>query len=525
MAPKTLGGLLLSRAREDPERTFMVWQGREHGRGWLAERAIAYAAALKERGIGRGDRVALLLPNMPEFVVAFLGNALRGAITVPLNPMLKGPEVRYQIEKTRASMLLYAPAFAETVGHVRRAASLRHLVSVGKPPFKDDTFRSLQALDAGASGLAAAADDAQPGDVAAILFTSGTTGNPKGAMLTHANYLANARQLAAHTGMGPADRPLCVLPLFHVNGQVVTVVTPLYSGASMALLPGFSKETFLPAVAAARATSFSAVPTIYALLMTLPDRDKHDLSSLRYCICGAAPMPVELFQRFQEAFRTKILEGYGLTEGTCASCVNPVDGPRKVGTIGIALGGQEVRLVDDGGAEVPAGAVGEIAVRGDNVMAGYYEDPEATAQAIRGGWLHTGDMATRDADGYFTIVGRKKEMIIRGGENIYPKEIEEVVYQAPGVLEAAVVGVPDPVWGEVVALFVVPRPGTEVAEDGLRRFLSERLADYKLPRHVVFREALPKTATGKIRKGELRDTMVPAHGPTSSPAPPRGTPA
>lgn len=497
---ETLGSLLRVRAEEDPSAPFMVWRDAPLRRGWLWDRARRYAAGLRAAGIAPGDRVALLLGNCPEFVIAFFGNALAGAVSVPLNTNLKGPEVRYQLEKTAAVMLVYGPAFAPAVAAVRRLASVRRFVCVGKPPFRDPSFPSLL------WGTGEDRDDGRPEEAAAILFTSGTTGAPKGAMLSHANYLANAEQIARFVGMGPADRPLCVLPLFHVNGQVVTLVTPLFAGASMALLPGFSRETFLASVAAAKATSFSAVPTIYALLLTLPDREKYDLSSLRYCICGAAPMPVEVFQRFERAFGARIVEGYGLTEGTCASSINPLDGTRKVGTIGVPLPGQEMKLVDGEGREVvDPGGVGEIVLRGPNVMMGYYGDPEATARTIRAGWLHTGDLGTRDADGYFTIVGRAKEMIIRGGENVYPKEIEEAVYQDPRVVEAAAVGVADPVWGEEVVLFLVSTPGSDLDEAAVRSHLTARLADYKCPRYIFFREALPRTATGKIRKGELRE--------------------
>ena len=498
----TLGLLLTERAASDPDATFMVWQGQEYSRRWLHRRATAYAITLKERGLEPGDRVALLLANGPEFVIAFFGNALAGLVSVPLNVLLKGPELRYQIDKTEAAFLIYDHRFGAQVGALRTCPSVKGFVSVGgKPPFRDRLFPSLL-WGEGDPGRGPA-----PEDVAAILFTSGTTGHPKGAMLTHANYLANAAQLGEFTKMGPGDRPLCVLPLFHVNGQVVTLITPLYTEASMALLPGFSKETFLASVAEVKATSFSAVPTIYAVLLAQPDAGAHDLSSLKYCICGAAPMPVEVFTRFQEVFKTSIVEGYGLTEGTCASVVNPIDGPRKVGTIGVPLPGQEVRVVGNDGSEVPTGEIGEIAIRGANVMKGYFRDETATAAAVVDGWLHTGDLATRDDDGYLTIVGRKKEMIIRGGENIYPKEIEEVAYRQPGILEAAAVGIPHDVWGEEVALFVVAAEGADLSPEAVDAHLKAHLADFKCPREIAFRDALPKTATGKIRKGELRDSF------------------
>ncbi|MFQ6618919.1 MAG: class I adenylate-forming enzyme family protein, partial [Fidelibacterota bacterium] len=246
-------------------------------------------------------------------------------------------------------------------------------------------------------------------------------------------------------------------------------------------------------------------PTVYAILLNLPDAEKYDLSSLRICICGAAPMPVEVFRKFEEKFKAFILEGYGLSEGTCVSSVNPLDGTRKIGSIGLPIPEQEMKIFDDQDRELPQGEIGEIVIRGENVMVGYYKNPEATAETLRNGWLHTGDLGYVDEEGYFYIVGRKKEMIIRGGENIYPKEIEEVLYRHPKIAEAAVVGLPDKIWGEEVSAFIVLKLGESLSEEEVIAYCKEHLADYKCPQKVMFTGVFPKTATGKIQKGKLRE--------------------
>jgi long-chain acyl-CoA synthetase len=340
-------------------------------------------------------------------------------------------------------------------------------------------------------------------DIAGIIYTSGTTGYPKGVLLTHHNYCFNAWEITVAAQMTEADRFMCILPLFHVNGQLVTVLSPLYASGSMILSKGFSPKEFLPRLARYQATAFSGVPTVYAILNNLPDAEQYDLSSLRFCICGAAPMPVEVFETFERKYKAFILEGYGLSEGTCASSINPLDGNRKIGSIGLPLQGQEIRIVDDQAQEVPKGQVGEIVVRGENLMQGYYRNPQATADTLKDGWLHTGDLGHEDGDGYFFIAGRKKEMIIRGGENIYPKEIEEVLYKHPGVLDAAVVGIPDKIWGEEVGAFIVPKEGVELKDAEIIDYCKSKLANYKCPRMVFFWDALPKTATGKIQKNKI----------------------
>ena len=342
----------------------------------------------------------------------------------------------------------------------------------------------------------------------AIVYTSGTTGYPKGVILTHRNLLTNGTAIARAVKMTESDRFMCILPLFHVNGMTVTIMAPLCSGGSMILNETFSATKFWETLAKYRATGFSAVPTVYSILLNRPEVQGLDLSSLRFGICGAAPLPVELMRAFEEKFKMIIIEGYGLTEGTCASCVNPIDGTRKPGSIGVPLENIEMKIFDDNDNELEAGKIGEIVSRGPNTMKGYFKNAEATAQTLKNNWLHTGDIGYVDNDGYFYIVDRKKDMIIRGGENIYPREVEEVLYKHPKVLEAAVIGLPDKIWGEAVVAVIVLKKNEIIDEKDIIAFCKERLADYKCPKRVYFKESLPKTATGKIQKQLLKKMIM-----------------
>ncbi len=517
----TIATLLEERAAERPEQPYLLWKDHQLSYGQLRDVADAVGRRLLSLGLVPGDRVAIHLPNCAEFVHVFFGAMRAGLVAVPMNSQLKERELKYILQNSEARACISVWPLVNMVRNVRgELPALKTIVISGTCPVPRDAW--AQELGEGLLPY----DDFLPGPgfvpappapldasaEAAIIYTSGTTGNPKGVVLTHHNYGTNLRQLIRAADIKPEDRFLCVLPLFHVNAQVVTLLAPLGAGASVVLLEKFSPVEFLEAIHKYQVTTFSAVPTIYAILNNRLDLGKYDLSHLRFCICGAAPMPVEVFETFEKKFKARIVEGYGLSEGTCASSVNPVDGVRKVGSIGVPLEGQEMRIVDDHGVPVAPGVTGEIVVRGENVMKGYFKDPAASEAALREGWLHTGDLGHVDSDGYFWIAGRKKEMIIRGGENIYPKEIEDVLYAHPRVAEAAVVGLPDPVWGEEVGAFIVLREKTKLTHqhllsDEVISFLKERLADYKLPRKVFFRDNLPRTATGKVQKHVLKASV------------------
>jgi acyl-CoA synthetase (AMP-forming)/AMP-acid ligase II len=364
----------------------------------------------------------------------------------------------------------------------------------------DDPLAALRG-----AGSIAEPERVGPDDLMALVYTSGTTGRPKGAMLSHRNFLSDTRMLAELVPAVRGDVLGMVLPLFHVNAQLVTTVMPMLLGAQVAMWDRFSASTFWSTVERFQPVTFSAVPTMLAALLHAPGAQEAAENTIRYVICGAAPLSPALFRRFEAQFGIAVLEGYGLTEGACCSTLNPFPGPRKIGSIGLPVRGQEVRVIGDDGREVADGEPGEVVIRGPNVMLGYYHRPEATAEALRDGWLHTGDVATRDADGYLYLVDRKKDMIIRGGENIYPREIEDVLLEHPGVREAAVVGRPEAVRGEEVHAVVALVAGTDLAD--VEAFCRERLAPFKVPVTWELVEALPKTSTGKIDKKPLRERV------------------
>ncbi len=500
---QTIKDLLIEREARLKNKTFIFWENDEVSYSKLLDTARRIGSSLAGKGLNRDDKVCIWLQNRPEFTYLMFGCAFSGTVLVPINTQFKAEEAQYIIDNSEAKLLITQPEFYEMAAKIKpNCPKLKEIVVVDQAPSGTTPFSELynpaQSVDREISEQ----------DIASIIYTSGTTGYPKGVLLTQKNYLVNASQIAQAAKMTEADRFMCILPLFHVNGQLVTVLAPLYAGAKMILTKGFSPKDFLARLARYQATAFSGVPTVYAILNNQPDAEKYDLSSLRFCICGAAPMPVEVFETFERKYKAFILEGYGLSEGTCASSLNPLDGTRKIGSIGTPLKGQEMRIVDDKDQEAARGSVGEIVVRGENVMKGYYRNQQATEDTLKGGWLHTGDLGYQDPDGYFFIVGRKKEMIIRGGENIYPKEIEEVLYKHPGVLDAAVVGLPDKVWGEEVGAFIVPKPGQTLTEPELIEYCKARIANYKCPRRVFFREELPKTATGKIQKRKILEQYL-----------------
>jgi len=340
-------------------------------------------------------------------------------------------------------------------------------------------------------------------DAAVIIYTSGTTGTPKGATLMHSNLAAGADTARDLVDAGPDSVGLATLPLFHVFGMNSVMNATFQGGGTMTLIPRFEPGKALEVIERDKATTFAGVPTMYAAMLNHPDREKHDVSSLELCVSGGAAMPVEVLRGFDEAFGAKILEGYGLSETTGMGSFNVPDRERKAGSIGIPIGGTEFKLVDDDGNEVGPGERGEIVMRGPFVMKGYWNKPEATEDVMRGGWFHTGDIATVDEDGYFFIVDRKKDLVIRGGYNVYPREIEEVLYSHPAVREAAVIGMPHDQLGEEVAAAVALKDGAEATPDEIRDYVKQRVAAYKYPRKVWIADELPKTPTGKILKREI----------------------
>jgi long-chain acyl-CoA synthetase len=437
--------------------------------------------SLRRRGITTGDVVAVMLPNRAELVITLFAAWRLGAAVTPINPALTPAEAEYQIADSGAKVVI-GDALSLS-GNTMEVAELR-----GGEDSAEDLSRTSAEVNA----------------LALLIYTSGTTGKPKGVMLDHTNLTAMCEMVIEAARMNADDHSLLVLPLFHVNGIVVSILSPLLAGGRATIAGRFAADTFFRTIENVRPTYFSAVPAIYAMLSALPDTPRPDLSSVRVAVCGAAPMPAELIERFEDRYGIPIVEGYGLSEGTCASTINPIDGMRKPGTVGLPMPGQEVGIMNRSGALLLAGEIGEVVVRGPNVMRGYLNKPCETERTVVNGWLRTGDIGRFDEDGYLVIVDRIKDMIIRGGENIYPKEIESVLHGHPGVLEAAVVGRAHDVLGEVPVAFVALRPQTAVTAEELLEHCRRSLSKYKLPADVVTLESLPKNPIGKIDKPALR---------------------
>jgi long-chain acyl-CoA synthetase len=414
---------------------------------------------------------------------------------VPMNPLLKAREVEYYLGDSGAKLIFAWDGVSVEAAKGAEAAGADFV------PVVPASFDQLLAEHAPEAAVTSRADD----DTAVILYTSGTTGRPKGAELTHANLVRNAAVTATTLlRLEPDDVVMGCLPLFHSFGQTCGLNAAVSSGASLTLLPRFDPGSALGVIQRDGVTVFEGVPTMYAALLNHPSRGDHDVSSLRLCVSGGAALPVEVLRGFEDAFGCIILEGYGLSETSPVASFNHPDRERKAGSIGTPIQGVEMRVVDALGGDVPAGEVGEIAIRGHNLMKGYWEREEATREAIPDGWFRSGDLARQDDDGYFFIVDRKKDLIIRGGYNVYPREVEEVLYEHPAVAEAAVVGLPHPTHGEEVGAAVVLKPGAEATPAELQAFCKERVAAYKYPRHVWLEAALPKTATGKVLRREVQ---------------------
>jgi long-chain acyl-CoA synthetase len=489
-----LAAILTNSAERHPDRPASRLDGFELTYAALDDASARVAGMLHAAGVGKGDRVGLMLPNIPYFPIVYYGILRLGASVVPMNVLLKRREVAFYLGDSQASAVFAWHEFADAAQAGADDAGVAcTLVAPGE-------FEQL--LEAGEARPELAEVEGE--EVAVILYTSGTTGTPKGAELTHANLSANVKAANGLFNLGPDAVTLGALPLFHSFGQTCAMNATIIGGGCLTLIPRFAPDKALEIIQRDRVTVFEGVPTMYAGMLNLPDRDSYDTSSLQVCASGGAAMPVELMRGFEAAFDCKILEGYGLSETSPIASFNHPDKERKPGSIGTPIDGVEMRIVGDDGEELPTGEVGEIVIRGHNVMKGYWRKPEATAEAIDAdGWFHSGDMARVDEDGYFFIVDRKKDMIIRGGYNVYPREIEEVLYEHPAVREAAVVGMPHDELGEEVGAAVALKEGATATEAELRDFVKEQVAAYKYPRRIWIVDELPKGPTGKILKREI----------------------
>ena len=514
MNNRNVAQMLAESATRQPDRPAVVVGDRSLDYAALDDLARRFAGALGGLGLLPGERVALLVPNVPQFSVAYFGCHYAGAPVVPLNVLLSAEEIAFQLSDSGAAALVVWEDFAARATEAAvRVPGCRHVV-VARGDLGD------LSAPAGAHNLTDLVLSSEPvtsvpptagDDTAVVLYTSGTTGRPKGAELTHDNVVSNATTCGRQVfPLGSDTVALVALPLFHAFGQTVMHNAVLQAGGTLVLLPRWDPGRAFELIERHRVTFFGGVPTMYVSLLNHPSAATADVSSLRLCVSGGAPLPVELMAAVDRRFGVDVLEGYGLSETSPVATFNLPGRPKRPGSIGLPIPGVQLRLVDeDGGVVTEPGTPGEIEVRGPNVMKGYLGDAEATAGAMHDGWFRTGDIGTRDADGYYRVVDRRKDMILRGGFNVYPREVEDVLHAHPAVVEAAVVGVPDARHGEEVVAFVVlaagaRSAGTGPAAAGIRRLCRERLAAYKYPRRIEVVDRLPHGPTGKVLKRELR---------------------
>jgi long-chain acyl-CoA synthetase len=504
-----LATLLRHSAKNHPDKPALIINDRTLPYSIVHAYAQRFAGGLQKLGIKPGQHIALLLPNVPHFTLAYFGAHYNANPVVPMNVLLTADEIAYHLEDSDAVALVVWEGFYEQAkAGAARVPTCKHVIVAKADPADPTAPEGAISMTAliGTSDPVTELPNTMPDDTAVILYTSGTTGRPKGAELTHFNLYYNAEY--AGTKLFKSDGStiaFAVLPLFHSFGQTCIQNATLMAGGSIVLMPRFDPTGALELLAKHKVTLFAGVPTMYFALLHHPEAAKYDLSSLKYCASGGAAMPVEVMRAFDEKYKVNILEGYGLSETSPVASFNILERPKKPGSIGLPLNGVEFKLVDDNDKTIDKnGDPGEICIKGHNVMKGYYKKPEANAEAFKGGWFHTGDVAIRDDEGYYFIVDRKKDMIIRGGFNVYPREIEECLYAHPAIGEAAVIGIPHESHGEEVKAIVALKPGQKATAEDIIAYCKEHLAAYKYPRIVEFMESLPKGPTGKILKRELR---------------------
>jgi long-chain acyl-CoA synthetase len=491
---RNLASLLTDSAARQPERTAIKLDDVELTYAQLDGATAHLAGMLAQHGFQPGDRVGVMLPNVPHFPIVYYGILRAGGVVVPMNVLLKEREVAFYLGDSGARLVFAWADFGEEA-RPGAAAAGAELIEV-------DPLGFVQLV--GAAEARPEVAEVSDEDTAVILYTSGTTGKPKGAELTHANLAGNATTQVETLGeFTPDDVILGALPLFHSFGQTAAMNAGVLAGSCLTLLPRFDPIKALQIMERDRVTVFMGVPTMYSALLAVPTEARPDTSSLRLCVSGGASLPVEVLRAFEGQYGSAILEGYGLSETSPIASFNHPGRERKAGSIGTPIRDVQMKVFDEQDSELPQGEVGEIVIRGPNVMKGYWNRPDATAEAMRGGWFHTGDLAKVDEDGYFFIVDRKKDMIIRGGYNVYPREIEEVLYEHQAVAEAAVLAVPHAELGEEVGAAVALKAGAEASPEELQAFVKERVAAYKYPRHVWLVDELPKGPTGKILKREI----------------------
>lgn len=497
-----LSAFVRNSATQYPDTTAILYLDQKISYRELDEQVDRFAAALAGLGIIKGTKVAILLGNCPEFMITYYAIARLGAVSVPINPTYTPGELQFIMSDAGVEAAVAVAPMAPLFQAMGKALpALKHVILTGVDQAVG--VYSFSALLASAPSKVVAQVNISEDDLAVVLYTSGTTGKPKGAMLSHRNLCSNAESCGTFLGIVQTDRVVAVLPMFHVFCMTVCLNTTIYRGATMVILPRFSPVETAQQIEQTGATVFAGVPTMYNFLVQHPECKPERLNSLKIAISGGASMPVAVLEAFERKFNVKVSEGYGLSEASPAVTFNPIDKVRKPGTIGTVIVDVEARIVTEDGKDCGPHEVGELICRGPNVMIGYLNRPEETALTLRGGWLYTGDLATVDEEGYYTIVDRKKDMIIVGGFNVYPREVEEVLFAHPSVREAAVIGRPDENYGERVVAYVALKQA-DVTADQLIEFCKLQLTAYKVPKELIFLEELPKNTTGKILRRELK---------------------
>jgi len=527
-----LAKLLMETATEYPEHVAAYFLGKTVTYRELYDATICFANALRSMGIGRGDRVAIMLPNCPQAVIAYYGALMIGAVVVQTNPLYVEREIELQMNDSGAVVIVTLDLIFRRVANVKANTALKYIIVTSIQdylPFPKNLLYPLAArregsdrsvaygpgvlnmrelLEHASSAPLLSEVDAER-DLALLQYTGGTTGTPKGCMLTHYNLVANTIQckLWLQCKEKATERYLAALPFFHVFGMTVLMNLSIATAGTLYLVPRFNIHNILKLIHEHEPTLFPGAPTMYNAIIHHPHVSRYDLSSIKACVSGAAPLPGEVQTKFEQLTGGKLIEGYGLTEASPVTHVNKLWGKRKIGSIGIPIPDTDAKVVDpDTGEELPPGEIGELIISGPQVMLGYWNKPEETAQALRNGWLYTGDMARMDEEGFFYIVDRKKDVIIASGFNIYPREVEEVLYAHPAVQDAAVVGVPDEYRGETVKAFIVVKQGDSVTEQELDEWCRERLAKFKVPHYYEFRDQLPKSIIGKVLRRKLQES-------------------
>jgi long-chain acyl-CoA synthetase len=521
--------LLQDTAARIPDVPATIFFNREMTYGELDALSDKMAVRLQQLGVKKGDRVALFLPNCPQFLISHFGIMKAGGITVPFNPTYVEREIKAQLDDSGAKIMIALDLVYDPVHNIRSETPLERVILTSiteymprmlarlaflkkaQPRKFPDTTRLPDELDAAEGELQPVSIDSKD-DLAMLLYTGGTTGTPKGVMLTHYNQVANAMQGSAISYMGDHGVVLAVLPFFHTYAMTVCMNVAIHNGATIVLLPQFHKKDTLKAIQKHKPTHFPGVPTLYVALLSDPNLRKYDLRSIEYCVSGAAPLPQEVARQWEQATGAMIVEGYGLTETSPITHANPMDDRAKVrfGSIGIPIPDTEAKIMDveTGTQEVSMGEIGELVIRGPQVMKGYWNKPDETSLVLRDGWFYTGDIAKMDEDGYFHIVDRKKDMIIVAGQNVYPRDIEEVLFEHEAVEQAAVIGVPDEFAGEVPKAFVKLQEGykEKVTDGDLLDYLAKNMAKQSVPKTLEFRDELPTTLVGKVLRRELRES-------------------